>query len=73
MSECFFEIPDAGISAKIIQEEIVKKISEKEKTGIYETFYLSKDATPDFLDATDENQFMKYYLNVKSHVKDALY
>ena len=64
MNECFFEIKGASVNPEALMEEIEKHIKEKEKNGVYSCHSIPKKADIEFLDISNDTQFMEYYLRV---------
>ncbi len=62
MNDCFFSIEGTSFDINEINEEIMNNISEKEKNGIYD--FNDKKTEIDFLDIKNEDQFMKYHINI---------
>jgi len=65
-NELLFEIPESDIDTEKIMEEIRKKIKQKEASGIYQKYNLSKIHTLELKDIEDESDFLNYYLKAIS-------
>ena len=64
--DVLFEIPSTRINTDAIMEEIRKKIKEKEESGVYHHYNLSKINTLELQDVENEEDFLEYYLKAVS-------
>ncbi len=58
----FFEIQGTTLGAEELAARIEKNIREREASGVYARFDLKKIVPFDLLDASDESQFLQFYL-----------
>ena len=59
-----FELPGIGADEEAINQEILARIKEKEKKGIYDLYNIEKEARIDFLDIKNDAEFLDYYLKI---------